>query len=210
LVLTALMVGMSIGLLYVIVPAPIDLVAAQRGLRFGTGAGIAAQLGSMAADGLCAVLALGALAQETTNPRLQMPIVVLGLTLLALVTTSTIRAMFHASNRPDLAEMAIAAQPPYLVHALWGAVATVASPFPLAYWTALGASLARFSAPERWVVGAGFLMVDIAWAICFPMVVAVAPQIVPPALHQRVRVLGSLATVGIACFFGMQLASTVA
>jgi L-lysine exporter family protein LysE/ArgO len=44
-----LVMGLTIGVLYVIVPAPIDIVAAHRSVRFGPSAGIAAQFGSMAA-----------------------------------------------------------------------------------------------------------------------------------------------------------------
>jgi threonine/homoserine/homoserine lactone efflux protein len=208
--LAAFMVGLSIGVLYVIVPAPIDLVAVQRGLRFGPGAGVAAQFGSMVADGLCAVLALGVLAPLTNSPHLQMPISIVGLAMLALVSVTTVRSLFRASDLTAKVEIAPPPPTPYRVHALWGAVATIASPFPLAYWTSLGATLARFSTPDRWVLGAGFLIVDVTWALGFPLVVAAAPRLVPPALRNGAHLLGGMATLGVACFFSMQLAATVA
>jgi threonine/homoserine/homoserine lactone efflux protein len=205
--LASVMVGLFVGLLYVIVPAPIDLVAAHRALRFGPGAGIAAQFGSMAADGLCAALALGVLLPLASDPRLQTPISIAGMAALVVVSAAAMRAMLRAP-RHSLLEPAVVS-PSYLVHACWGALATIASPFPLAYWASLGRTLARSSAPERWMIGAGFLIVDVAWAIGFPFAAMRAPRFLPAAVRQCARIRAALIAGGLAVYFGAQLASTV-
>ena len=98
---------------------------------------------------------------------------------------------------------------PMLGHAFWGALATVASPFPLAYWLSLGRVLAWTTLPERVQIGTGILIVDVAWAVGFPFLTTRLSRSLPAGTRQLGRLLAGIASCGITLFFGAQLACTI-
>lgn len=168
--LTLFACAFLLGLLFNAAPGAVFAETVRQGLRGGFRPALAVQVGSLAGDASWAALGLagaGALAQLET---MRWPLGLAGATYLAWLSWDSWRA---ARQQQPIEAASVPGTRPALSR---GVLLSLTNPQNLAYWTALGASMAGLGmtqpqAQDYAVFFAGFMTASVAWCfICAALV----------------------------------------
>lgn len=177
-----LLSGLLLGVAYVLPPGPVLIETVRRGLRGGTSAALAVQLGAVAGDLCYAALMLGGLGALLRSGSLQQWLGLAGALVLVGLGLSTLRNRSLAAPAPTDASAGAGGDGP-AAHLGAGLALGLFNPFALAFWLAVGGSaLGRPAALAGFV--AGCLLASLLTAL-------VAGQLSRPRWRRATRLIAA-------------------
>jgi len=169
--LTIFLAAFGLGLVFNAAPGPVFAATVRYGVRGGFRPALVVQIGSLAGDGLWAVLGLSGVGLLVRLEPLRMPLVLAGAIYLGWLA----RDAWRASQREFL--LTAAGGDSNTGSALRsGIVLSLTNPQNIGYWAALGSALGALGvrqsdAPGYVVFFAGFMLSSIVWALVFAAIV---------------------------------------
>lgn len=130
--------GLLLGAAYVLPPGPVTIETVRRGMRDGTPAAVAVQLGAVGGDLCYAALMVGGLRALLGHAALQHWLGLAGAALLMALGLATLRDRGLGELRPALAGVGAGIRHGPARHLGAGLALGLANPFSVAFWLAVG------------------------------------------------------------------------
>lgn len=198
--LTVILTGLWLGLVFNVAPGPVFTESLRRGIRGGFRPALAVQVGSLVGDAVWAVLGLAGAAALMTQPALRIPVTLAGCLVLALLGVSGIRDALRKPQHEAVPPAGVGpgtttAQQSVRSALIAGALMSLATVWNVVYWGGAGGAVAGALGAEATVAALGvffaaFMTVSVAW--CFVCAGLIAGM--RRALNQRwIRLVEGLA-----------------
>lgn len=174
--------GLLLGAVYVLPPGPVTIETVQRGMRGGTPAAVAVQLGAVGGDLCYAALMVSGLSSLLGHSALQHWLGLLGAALLVALGLASLRDRGVCDLRPAKESVGVGADHGLGRHLAAGLALGLANPFSVAFWLAVGGTaLQNPTALSGFVAGA---------LLCSLLTAFVAGQLHRPRWHGVARWTG--------------------
>ena len=130
--------GLLLGAAYVLPPGPVTIETVRRGMRGGTPAAVAVQLGAVGGDLCYAALMAGGLSALLGHAALQRWLGLIGAALLVALGLATLRDRGLGELHPAPSGAVTGARHELAQHLGAGLALGLANPFSVAFWLAVG------------------------------------------------------------------------
>jgi chemosensory pili system protein ChpE len=153
-----LLLGIVMGVAYVVPPGPVNIETIRRGLTGGFRAALAMQLGAVIGDMVYAILAVAGVGLLLTHVAAQAVLGLVGTGLLVYLGWSALRSELAIVDMLPCSTSGSAVSPS-THQSFWAGVAiSIANPYSIAFWLSVGGSIMQQSQRQGVVFLSGFFL----------------------------------------------------